>query len=92
MAIQEERHSYLISPYGRRARCGYYRGGRLPTSWIVTGRGSYGTDKGGLTKIFNDLGAGGQVKGPLTAQPGGSEVGWLMDKFGINWMVSIDKA
>ena len=37
-------------------------------------------------------GAGGQVKGPLTAQPGGSEVGWLMDKFGINWMVSIDKA
>ena len=51
-----------------------------------------GTDKGGLTKIFNDLGAGGQIKGPLTAQPGGSEVGWLMDKFGINWMVSIDKA
>jgi PhnB protein len=51
-----------------------------------------GTDKGRLTKIVNDLAAGGQMKGPLTAQPGGSEVGWLVDKFGINWMVSIDKA
>jgi PhnB protein len=51
-----------------------------------------GTDKGRLTKIFNDLAAGGQMKGPLTAQPGGAEVGWLMDKFGINWMVTIDKA
>ncbi len=51
-----------------------------------------GTDKGRLTKIFNDLAAGGQMKEPLTAQPGGAEVGWLMDKFGINWMVSIDKA
>ena len=51
-----------------------------------------GTDKGRITKIFNDLAAGGQVKGPLSAQPGGSEVGWLMDKFGINWMVTIDKA
>jgi hypothetical protein len=27
-------------------------------------------------KIFNDLAAAGQLKGPLTAQPGGSEVGW----------------
>mgnify|MGYP001319183992 CR=1 FL=1 len=50
-----------------------------------------GTDKGRLTKIFNDLAAGGQMKGPLTAQPGGSEVGWLVDKFGINWMVAIDE-
>jgi PhnB protein len=51
-----------------------------------------GTDKGRLTKIFNDLAAGGQMKGPLTAQAGGPEVGWLVDKFGISWMVSIDKA
>jgi len=45
-----------------------------------------GTDKGRLTKIFNDLADGGTVKMPL------ADVGWLMDKFGINWMVSIDKA
>jgi PhnB protein len=51
-----------------------------------------GTDKGGLSKIFNDLAAGGQINGPLTAQAGGPEVGWLVDKFGINWMVSIDKS
>jgi hypothetical protein len=35
-----------------------------------------GTEKARITKIFNDLAAGGQLKGPLTAQPGGSEVGW----------------
>jgi hypothetical protein len=31
VAVQEERHSYLINPYGRyRARCGYYRCRHLP--------------------------------------------------------------
>ena len=28
----------------------------------------------------------------LRRNPGGREVGYLMDKFGINWVVSIDKA
>ena len=28
---------------------------------------------------------------PLSKQPSGAEVGWLADKFGINWMVSVDK-
>ena len=28
----------------------------------------------------------------LAGQPSGAAVGWLTDKFGINWMVSIDKA
>ncbi len=51
-----------------------------------------GTDKGRLTKIFNDLAEGGRIKMPLAAQPSGPAVGWLTDKFGINWMVSIDKA
>ncbi len=51
-----------------------------------------GTDKDRVTKIFNDLAAGGQMKGPLAKQPWGADVGWLMDKFGISWMVSIDKA
>ncbi len=51
-----------------------------------------GTDKDRVTKIFNDLAVGGQVKGPLAKQPSGAEVGWLKDKFGINWMVSIEKS
>ena len=51
-----------------------------------------GTDRVRLSKIFNDLAVDGKIKGPLTNQAGGGEVGWLMDKFGVNWMVSIDKA
>ncbi len=51
-----------------------------------------GTDKGRLTIIFNDLAEGGKIKGPLAAQPWGADVGWLTDKFGIDWMVNIDKA
>jgi Uncharacterized protein conserved in bacteria len=50
-----------------------------------------GTDKGRLTKIFNGLAEGGRIKMPLAEQSGGADVGWLTDKFGINWMVSIDK-
>ena len=50
-----------------------------------------GTDAARLTKTFNDLAAGGKIKGPLTEQSGGAAVGWLTDKFGINWTVSIDK-
>ncbi len=50
-----------------------------------------GTDKDRVTKIFNNLAEGGHIKGPLTEQPWGA-VGWLADKFGINWMVSIEKA
>jgi PhnB protein len=48
-----------------------------------------GTDKNRLTRIFTELGEGGNVKMPPTDQSGG--VGWLTDKFGINWMVSILK-
>jgi uncharacterized glyoxalase superfamily protein PhnB len=51
-----------------------------------------GTNRNRLTKIFNGLAEGGKIKGPLAKQPSGAEVGWLMDKFSINWMVSIDKA
>jgi PhnB protein len=43
------------------------------------------TDKDRVTKIFNGLAAGGRVKMPLAKQPGGGEVGWLSDKFGITW-------
>ncbi len=51
-----------------------------------------GTDKDRLTRIFKDLTEGGQIKGPLAKHAWGAEVGWLADKFGINWMVSIDRA
>ena len=51
-----------------------------------------GADKDRLTKIFNDLAEGGRIQMPLAKQPWGAEVGWLRDKFGINWTVNIDKA
>lgn len=51
-----------------------------------------GTDRDRLTKIFNNLAEGGYIKGPLTKQPWGSDDGWLADQFGINWVVSIEKA
>lgn len=51
-----------------------------------------GTDKDRLTKISNDLAEGGKIKMPLARQPWGADVGWLTDKFGINWTVNIDKA
>ena len=51
-----------------------------------------GTDKDRLTRIFNDLGAGGKIKGPLKERSAAAAVGWLTDRFGINWMVSIEKA
>jgi PhnB protein len=50
-----------------------------------------GTDRPRLTKIFHDLAEGGQTKMPLTKQPEGIEVGYLLDKFSINWVVSIEK-
>ena len=50
-----------------------------------------GTDRERLTKAFDFLAEGGQVKGRLTKQPSGAEVGYLLDKFGINWVVSIEQ-
>ncbi|MGH7429073.1 MAG: VOC family protein [Candidatus Methylomirabilaceae bacterium] len=50
-----------------------------------------GTDQDGLTRIFNDLAAGGRIKMPLAQQPWGAAVGWLTDRFGVNWTISIDK-
>jgi PhnB protein len=51
-----------------------------------------GTDKDRLTRIFNELAEGGRIQMPLARQPWGADVGWLTDKFGINWTVNIDKA
>ena len=51
-----------------------------------------GTDKGRLTKIFNDLAEGGKIQMPLAKQSWGGVVGWLKDRFGISWTVNIDQA
>ena len=51
-----------------------------------------GTDKDRLTTIFNALAEGGRIQMPLAKRPWGADVGWLTDKFGINWTVNIDKA
>lgn len=48
-----------------------------------------GTDKARLTEIFNILAEGGTVKMPLSKPEWGPEMGWLADKFGINWNVTI---
>jgi PhnB protein len=50
-----------------------------------------GADKERITAIFNALAEDGNVKMPLTEQFWGAEVGWLTDKFGINWMVTVSK-
>jgi PhnB protein len=47
-----------------------------------------GTDKERISKAFDALAEGGQVNMPLTAQPGG-EFGWLKDKYGVAWTVSV---
>jgi PhnB protein len=46
-----------------------------------------GADGDRLTAIFNALAEGGRIKGPLTAQSGAT--GYLVDRFGINWIVSV---
>lgn len=51
-----------------------------------------GTDKDQIKSIFSGLAEGGTIKMPLTKQPWGAEVGWLADKFGMNWTISLDQA
>ncbi|MEO7076942.1 MAG: VOC family protein [Ktedonobacterales bacterium] len=51
-----------------------------------------GTDSDRITDIFNTLAEGGKLKGKLTEQPWGGKTGYLTDKFGVNWVVSIEQA
>jgi PhnB protein len=51
-----------------------------------------GTDKDRLARIFDQLAEGGRIQMPLATQPSGAEVGWLKDRFGISWTVTIDRA
>lgn len=51
-----------------------------------------GTDADRLSKMFDDLAEGGKVKGPLASRSGGPREGYLLDTFGINWVVRIEEA
>ena len=51
-----------------------------------------GSDAARLTWIFNSLSEGGTVKGTLSPQPGVGQIGYLMDRFGINWIITIEQA
>ena len=51
-----------------------------------------GTDQDRLTTIFNGLAEGGKIKGRLAAAPWGGTTRYLVDKFGINWVVNISRA
>lgn len=50
-----------------------------------------GEDEARLTKTFNELSTDGRVKQPLKVESWGDAFGWLEDKYGINWMVNINK-
>jgi len=75
---------------------GEFRGGEFRAAGRITGEpsnGSYrrGADRDRLAQVFSDLAEGGNIQMPLARQPWGADVGWLTDKFGIYWTVSIDK-
>jgi len=51
-----------------------------------------GSDVERLTKAFEMLREGGNVKQTLKQESWGDTFGWLEDEFGINWMVNITKS
>jgi PhnB protein len=51
-----------------------------------------GTDHEKLSKAFDVLGEGGNVKQALKVESWGDTFGWLEDKFNVNWMINITKA
>lgn len=51
-----------------------------------------GNDKDKLTKAFEILSEGGNVKQTLKEESWGDTFGWIEDKFNINWMINISKA
>lgn len=51
----------------------------------------FGSDREAMTRAFEGLAEGGKVKGPLTKRSETSEVGYLDDRFGINWIVTIER-
>jgi PhnB protein len=51
-----------------------------------------GNDRDRLTKAFEMLGEGGNVKQTLKDESWGDTFGWVEDKFKVNWMVNISKS
>lgn len=51
-----------------------------------------GTDRAALVTAFDRLAEGGKVKGPIREAPWGGAAGWLMDRFGINWNIDVEKS
>jgi PhnB protein len=49
-----------------------------------------GSDRAHMNKVFNGLAEGGKVKGKLEKREWGGETGYLEDKFGINWVVTVE--
>lgn len=49
-----------------------------------------GSNRERMQTIFDALADGGRVKGKLTRQEWGGETGYLEDRFGINWVVTVD--
>jgi len=78
VAIQEQRHSYLINPYGLEST--------LPIL-----QGAPPADKPDRYQSTMPRSSWPR-RAAVRPGPGGAGGGWLVDKFGINWMVSIDKA
>lgn len=49
----------------------------------------FGSDDEMMSEAFDKLAEGGTVKMPLSEQSWGDRFGYLVDRFGINWMVDI---
>jgi|SRR5579859_400654 len=49
-----------------------------------------GTDQAQMSKIFDALADGGEVRMPLKKQFWGDTFGMLTDKFGVDWMMNVD--
>jgi PhnB protein len=65
----------------------------LPSAPVVFGdnvsMSIVGSDRSGLTELFNKLSEGGSVTMALSKQFWGDTFGMFTDKFGIHWMINI---
>ena len=50
-----------------------------------------GDDEETLTKFFNGLSEGGKIDYPLKKEFWGDTFGMFTDKFGVHWMINIEK-
>jgi uncharacterized glyoxalase superfamily protein PhnB len=49
-------------------------------------------ERGGASRLFGEVAEGSRSKGPLIEQPWGGATGYLEDRIGVNWVVSVEKA